>query len=451
MCTVTEHGDNCPLEEFTLYKPAKYVLAVRSRNNRWLSFDGHRFSLSECNPVLNPRSCSHELFTLREASPLLTPRPTPAPAAAATVARLISCTRSKPNANDMDLQVKYKYHRFTKSECTNIVTGKPEMPTGSCVVALRRTAACLGFDWAAQGPRESQRSIYGAGKDDCKGVVRSTRQGAVHHRGDCSRAAGAAVSWSADLEAGDAQCADADIAVDYICGDASSPLPPSYTSCGHSRREQLVKFQQHGTRRRRAGFAHARWQRVGSDCTHGLPQGKAGQCFEALHRARSGVEQSSSRNDRWSVRRSGMRYFGKERSFDLRADYLCDLDERENLLRTEAGKPLTVTVCEASRYDHLKEDAWAHNKAAYTRLSVRFKDSECTNGAPVGNCVVGIRSAVAASGWDYDWRAFGPQDDMRPGVKGAGMSWLTHLTAEQLKAQKSLGIVASASFACDQN
>ena len=129
----------------------------------------------------------------------------------------------------------------------------------------------------------------------------------------------------------------------------------------------------------------------------------------------------------------------------------CDLDQRENLLRTEAGKPLTVTVCEASRYDHLKERAWVHNKAAYTRLSVRFKDSECTNGAPVGNCIVGIRSAVASTGWDYDWRAFGPEDEMRPGVKGAGMSWLTHLTVEQLKAQKDLGIVASASYACDQN
>jgi hypothetical protein len=429
MCTAVEHGDDCPVEEYTVYRVSGLTIAVKSRQGRWLSFDGSKFSLTTCNPILNEAACGSEVFALRTHRTLITPKPTPAPQPPAPSVKLISCSVQQANVTTGEL---FRYHKFLPSECVDAVTGERGLPQGRCMVALRRTAACMSYDWAAQGPGEKQGSLFTEGK------------GA---EGDCERPGGAAVSWTA--VASDARCEREDVAVDFLCGSKTDPLPSTFTSCG--RKQSVPRFK---ARRRRAKMFAVTF--VGAECTHGVPRHNVHKCFASLHRARAGADSSVSKNDRWSVSldRARVRHFGKQLSFDIQADYLCDIESRTNAIRAGSGeraRPLLITVCHTLRYDHVLPKQAVYEGRDMSLFSVRFVERDCTNGVPAGNCVVGIRKAFGKAGWDYNWKAFGPNEQTYPGgPKGAGMSWMSHLLPSDLKSGSSFLVEVAASYVCDK-
>jgi hypothetical protein len=339
----------------------------------------------------------------------------------------------------------YKYHRFEAEECKNVISGEEGLPQGDCMVSLRRTESCLAYDWAAQGPQESHRSLYGSVGGDCKGMVWSTRQRLLFRDGDCSMAKGAAVSWNR-AESGDKECKFTDVKVDYVCSDSNPALPKkAFTSC-RSRKES--RLQRRGSaRRRRAGFTSVKF--TAAECTSGLPPA-TGECFESLHRARSGSETGALRNDRWQVGREGVKHFGYNMNHDIRADYMCGLEL--NILRLRSGSPLSTTICTRTSVDHVEAAAEIIGGVALSRLHSQFKESDCTNGLPQGHCVAGIRESYGNHGWDYGWRAF-TSDEVawEGGSKGAGMSWLSHLHPKELATATDLKVRASVSYLCDQD
>jgi hypothetical protein len=447
MCTNMESGEDCPMEEFTLYRPSATTIAVKSRMGRWLSFDGKEYTQTDCNPILSFKACQKELFSL---TPMpqkkYTAAPTPAPEVH-SVGRvdMITCTKNYKSGNDVGGKLDYQYHRFTAGECRNVVTGQAGLPTGECMVSLRRTAACSAFDWAAQGPQEAHRSLYGSTNGDCKGVVWSTRQRLLFRDGDCSMSNGAAVSWNRYRGFGDAACTSTDIKVDYVCS-AAKKLPLSvFTSC--SSRKVSRPAPRGSVRRRRAGFAHVKFMK--GECSNGLPPAH-GHCFEALHRARSGSETGAMRNDRWQMSRKGVEHFGYNMNHDIRADYMCGLEN--NILRLKSGAPLATTTCTSTRVDHVEPNVQVVDGVAQTRLHTQFKDADCNNGLPRGNCVAGIRESYGNHGWDYDWRAFtSDESSWDGGAKGAGMSWMTHLHPREFAVASKIQVKASVSYLCDQD
>eukprot|EP00937_MAST-01D_sp_MAST-1D-sp2_P001630 g1630.t1 len=103
------------------------------------------------------------------------------------------------------------------------------------------------------------------------------------------------------------------------------------------------------------------------------------------------------------------------------------------------------------RYDHVLPKQAVYEGREMSLFSVRFVERDCTNGVPAGNCVVGIRKAFGKAGWDYNWKAFGPNEQTYPGgPKGAGMSWMSHLLPSDLKSGSSFLVEVAASYVCDK-